>query len=112
MNSIRSIWLLIIGLAVCPQISSAKMQEVESSEYGSKWAFTVTALELECINNAVLAHTEAGTYTLNGKAQSRYKNKYPNIREISKPYPGLEHNPKAKMPPPSGLIQRGLSLCQ
>ena len=84
---------------------------VTSQEYGSRWSFTVASGELECIMNAVVMHTNRGTYSLNGKAMGMYAGKYPEWREIAKPYPGLEHDPVAKMPPPSDLILRGLALC-
>ena len=103
--------VLIVG-TIFTQVSYADTIEVSASEYGDNWSFNVSKIELECINMAVLAHTERGTFALNGKAQSRYKGKYPSIREISKPYPGMEDNPNAKRQPPTGLIQKGLTLCQ
>ena len=85
---------------------------VVSSEYGDRWSFTVSGGELECISNAVVMHTARGTFSINGKAMGRYAGKLPEWREIAKPYPGLENDPRAKMPPPTDLIKRGLALCE
>ena len=89
----------------------AKTITVTAAQYGDKWSFTVGRGELECKLNAVVMHTSKGTYSLNGKAMGMYKDKYPEWRDIAKPYPGLENDPNAKMPPPHGLIQKGLALC-
>jgi hypothetical protein len=91
---------------------SANRVIVEAREYGDKWSFTVPGGELECISNAVIMHTVKGTYSINGKAMGRYAGTLPEWREIAKPYPGLENDPRAKMPPPTGLIKRGLALCK
>jgi len=91
--------------------SYAKSLVVTKAEYGDKWPFTISTIELECSMNAVIMHTSNGIYSLNGKAMGVYKDRYPTWREIARPYPGL-NDPKAKMPPPSGLIQRGLELCR
>ena len=109
-NSFRSLFLLFV-LVYFSAACIAETTKVSASEFGDKWSFTVPDGELECINMAVLFHTSKGTYSLNGKAMGRYKDNYPAWREIAKPYPGLENNPSAKMPPPHDLIVRGLSLC-
>jgi len=92
--------------------SSANREIVVASEYGNKWSFTVPGGELECISNAVIMHTVKGTYSINGKAMGRYAGKLPEWREIAKPVPGLENDPRAKMPPPTKLIKKGLALCR
>lgn len=92
--------------------SSTSKSTVSSLEFGSRWSFIVSRGELECINNAVIMHTSKGTYSINGKAMDRYAGRYPEWREIAKPYPGLESDPSAKMPPPHDLIKKGLALCR
>jgi hypothetical protein len=105
----------VLGMALAFGLShlafGGKTESVSASEYGPAWPFTVTQGELECINNAVIMHTSSGTYNINGKARGRYEGKFKDYRDIAKPYPGLETEPTARMPPPSGLIQRGLRLC-
>ena len=90
---------------------SAKNAVVTSAEFGNRWSFTVSRGELECHENAVIMHTVKGTYSINGKAMERYADRYPEWRKIAKPYPSLENDPSARMPPPSDLIRKGLSLC-
>jgi hypothetical protein len=104
-------YALCILLLSAASAAHAKSLTIHSIEYGDKWPFIVSEATLECKINAVIMHTSKGTYSLNGKAMGIYKNKYPTWREIAKPYPGL-NDPSAKMPPPHGLIQRGLELCQ
>jgi hypothetical protein len=104
----NALYILLLSAA---STAHAKSLAVHSSEYGDKWPFTVSEATLECKINAVIMHTSKGTYSLNGKAMGIYKNRYPTWREIAKPYPGL-NDPNAKMPPPNGLIQRGLELCR
>lgn len=103
----------IFGVLVLLVSSSvfAKTVKVTAAQYGDKWSFTVARGELECKLNAVVMHTSKGTYSLNGKAMGMYNGKYPEWREIAKPYPGLENDPNAKMPPPHDLIKKGLALC-
>jgi len=91
-------------------LRSPKTVMVTAKEYGSRWSYTVSQLELECINNAVIGHTSLRTFNINGKAMGRYKDKYSDSYEISKQYPGVD-DPQAKMPPPKGLISKGLELC-
>lgn len=103
--------LLLISFSTAAAITNTKTLKVTDDEYGEKWTYTVSEGELECINSAVIMHTSIGTYNVNGKAETRYKDKYRSAREITKPHPTINH-PSAKMPPPSGLIQRGLELCK
>ena len=96
-----------------PNSSTSRTRTVVSSaEYGSRWPFTVSRGELECHQNAVIMHTAKGIFSINGKAMDRYAGRYPEWRRIAKPYPGLENDPAARMPPPSDLIQKGLALCR
>jgi hypothetical protein len=100
-----------IALIFCSTSALAAKIPISAAEYGDKWSFTVSRGELECKLNAVVLHTSKGTYSLNGQAMETYRRKYPEWREIAKPYPGLESDPSAKMPPPHDLIRRGLDLC-
>lgn len=105
--------LATAGFILClslPLTTVAKTLTVTEAEYGNKWSYTVPSIELECINNAVIGHTNKGTFNINGKAMGRYKTKYRDGHKISKQYPGID-DPQAKMPPPRGMIQRGLKLC-
>lgn len=109
LNKISALFACLF-LSVPLQVS-AKTVSVSAAEYGNQWSFTVSSGDLECKDNAVVMHTSKGTYSINGKAMSRYKGKFPEWREIAKPYPGLESDPTAKMPPPHDLIKKGLDLC-
>jgi len=82
---------------------------ITADEYGAEWPYTVDTVEIFCNRNAVLLDANGRRYALNGKAIGRYKNVYPDARELAKPYKNIKG---AKMPPPSGLIQRGLDLCR
>jgi hypothetical protein len=110
MNSYISCAVYLV-LLTSPLIAHAATLTVTASEYGDKWPFTVSKGELECNANAIIMHTSKGTYSINGKAMGRYKNKYPEWREIAKQHP-LFNDPQAKMPPPHDLIERGLELCK
>lgn len=102
--------VLVICLLAITSSLSAKTLVVTASEYGSEWSYLVSQIELECINNAVIGHTSRGTFNINGKAMGRYKGKHLDGYDISKQYPGLD-DPQVRMPPPKGLISRGLDLC-
>lgn len=103
---------IIIGVLFGLNTSIAgKTLSVTESEYGNKWSYSVSEIKLECINNAVIGHTSIGTFNINGKAMSRFKGTYRDGYEISKQHPDID-DPQAKMPPPSGLINRGLALCE
>ena len=103
--------LITVAALVFSASTVADTVTVTEDEYGDKWPYVVSEGQLECHINAVIMHTSMGTYSINGKAIGRYKGKYPEGREISKQYP-LFNDPQAKMPPPHGLIQRGLELCR
>jgi hypothetical protein len=101
--------LPIISL-MAPPLAGAQSVRVTASEYGDKWPFTVVEGELYCDTNAVVMVTANGTYSINGKAMSRYEGRFPTFRSIAKPYSGI-NDPQAKMSPPRDLIRRGLKLC-
>jgi hypothetical protein len=104
--------ILITAVALVFSASAvANTLTVTEDEYGDEWPYVVSEGELECHINAVIMHTSRGTYSINGKAIGRYKGKYPEGRVISKQDPIID-DPRFRMPPPHGLIQRGLDLCK
>ncbi len=96
---------------IAPGLAAAKTLKVTAEEYGDKWSFIVPKGRLQCKINAVVMHVGDKTYSLNGKAMSRYRGEFPTWRRIAKPYPGM-NDPQAKMPPANDLIKRGLALCK
>lgn len=89
--------------------SSARQKVIRQSDYGDKWAFTVSNGILSCVNPgdkypAITFTTDNKTYAINGIAKGLG---YPDIDPIWKDNPntsGLKVNI-------SPFIQRGLSLC-
>jgi hypothetical protein len=111
MRTRKALGLTFIVLLFSLPAFGGEKEKITASQYGDKWPFTITEGDLECIDDAVILHTPSGTYNINGKAMSRYKDTYKSFQEIAKPVPGLENEPQAKMFPPSEMIQRGLKLC-
>jgi hypothetical protein len=100
--------LILILLVTLAGHALAEHITVTADEYGANWPYTVDTVEIFCIRNAVFLDADGKRYALNGRAIGRYEGRYPNARTLAKSYEGI---PGAKMPPPPGLIQRGLKLC-
>ena len=108
------IYLLLI-LIPCLVIScsgSDSRQEkgklIKKEDFGDAWPFKVDEGRLECINSAVIFHTEGKTYAVNGMASGQ--GKYRDIEEIwlydpSFPDSGIRINI-------GSIIDAGLELCK
>lgn len=99
---------VVIGVVSTGSSKPAHWLKVSMAEYGEKWPFNnITVGWLECINNAVVLHTDDhGTWNLNGKAMQRYENKYQTAKRNSDPK-SLWRKLGA-----TDFIQRGLVLCR
>jgi hypothetical protein len=105
---------VLLAVLVLASAQAARMEYISKDEYGDKWPFTISSGRLECRINAVILHTDRGTYNINGKAMDRYARRYKPITEILKPHPLPTVAQAGGFFPISDtdIIQRGLKLCE
>ena len=110
----KSIVGTFLVLLLITSVHAGGMELITKEQYGDKWPFTIESGHLECQTNAVILHTDKGIYNVNGKAMSRFADKFKSIKEILKPHPIPMVAQAGGFFPISDtdIIQRGLKLCQ
>ncbi|MBF9252442.1 DUF2511 domain-containing protein [Pontibacter sp. 172403-2] len=86
----------------------------QASDFGEEWPFTTEEVEVFCDGTAVFIKSEGNIYALNGRAMGQVESKRTDI--TTKTYEEIwRDNPEivgTKIPVPSEIIQKGLSMCK
>lgn len=105
--------LILIAAAIRVAQASADTVTVNKAEYGEKWPFTVTQVELACEIPPLMTVTANGkTYALNGSARSHAKEHgWAQLEEIWRIEPEYEGTGTVIRMDISDLNERAVELC-